>query len=115
MDSLVTIGNKATRSSRKLEDLSVVFKALSDPNRLRILTLLKQSGCCTVATNPNDKGLCACDIESQVDLSQPTISHHMRILRQAGLVDAQKVGPWMWYRRNEDLLKQVGEVLSKQL
>ncbi|HUQ49892.1 MAG TPA: metalloregulator ArsR/SmtB family transcription factor [Terriglobales bacterium] len=107
--TLTTIKTKAALTPGKL---SVVFKALSDPSRLQILTMLNQTGCCTVATNAKDKGMCACDIEAKLDLSQPTISHHMRILREAGLVHGEKVGQWMWYRRNEALLQEVGRALS---
>ena len=101
------------RPNPRIQSLASVFKALSDPNRLLILSLLKKPGCCSIATSSSEKGMCACDIESQVDLSQPTISHHMRVLREAGLVHAEKVGPWMWYRRNEERLKELSDILGK--
>jgi ArsR family transcriptional regulator, arsenate/arsenite/antimonite-responsive transcriptional repressor len=110
MTTLVKIG----AAKPKPEQMASIFKALADGNRLRILTMLKQTGCCSVAGS-KDKGLCACDIESQLDLSQPTISHHMKILREAGLVSAEKVGSWMWYRRNEELLQQIGAAISTGL
>jgi len=94
------------------DQLVTQLKALADPNRLRILGMLKQTGCCSIG---KDKGMCACDIETQIDLSQPTVSHHMRILRDAGLVEAEKIGPWMWYRRNEHALKDLGRALQQQL
>ncbi len=103
---------KIATSKLTEKKLAPIFKALADENRLRILTMLKQSGCCSIGTSANDKGLCACDIESQLDLSQPTISHHMKVLREAGLVSAEKVGPWMWYRRNEELLQQISQAVS---
>src|SRR6266704_1512363 len=90
-------------STSKAANITAQFKALADPNRLRILTMLKHPVCCALDL---DKGMCACDIESQLKLSQPTISHHMRILREAGLVDAEKIGPWMWYKRNEKALQE---------
>ncbi len=108
MTTLVKIGTAKLNP----EKLALIFKALADENRLRILTMLKQSGCCSIANSSRDKGMCACDIESQLDLSQPTISHHMKVLREAGLVSAEKVGPWMWYRRNEELLRQIGQAVS---
>lgn len=108
----MTLTTTRTKPTLTAEKLSLIFKALSDPNRLRILSMLNQAGCCTIATSSKDKGMCACDIESQLDLSQPTISHHMRILREAGLVDGEKVGQWMWYRRKDDLLQQVSKALS---
>jgi ArsR family transcriptional regulator len=85
------------------------FKALADPNRLRILAMLNSPSCCAIDLKG---GLCACDIERQLDLSQPTISHHMKVLTEAGLVDAQKVGQWMWYRRNEKALKELATLIA---
>ena len=110
MTTLVKIGPARLKPSQ----MASIFKALGDENRLRILSMLQQTGCCSVAGS-KDQGLCACDIESQLDLSQPTISHHMKILREAGLVTAEKVGSWMWYRRNEDLLQQLGSAIAKGL
>lgn len=85
------------------------LKAIADPTRLKILHLLKQKGCCSIG---KDVGLCACDIEEQVKLSQPTISHHMAILKKAGLIHAEKHGLWMWYRRNEKSLKELAQAIS---
>jgi ArsR family transcriptional regulator len=100
----------ATKASDEL--LSVLLHAVSDPARRRILKLLKQKGCCSIG---KPSGMCACDIEARVDLSQPTISHHMAILRKAGLVEAEKVGPWMWYRRDEKALKELADALAEGL
>ena len=94
-----------------LTDLQLLsaLKAVADPTRLRILRLLKQKGQCSIG---KPSGLCACDIEEQFQLSQPTISHHMSVLTRAGLVLAEKEGLWMWYRRNESVLKQVARALG---
>jgi ArsR family transcriptional regulator, arsenate/arsenite/antimonite-responsive transcriptional repressor len=64
-----------------------MFKALADETRLHILQVLSES----------ERDLCACDIEQQFSLAQPTISHHMKILREAGLVGAEKRGAWVYY------------------
>ncbi len=94
-----------------LSEKQIVFalKAVADPTRLKILRLLKQKGACSIDKN---EGLCARDIEGQVKLSQSTISHHMSILTRAGLVHAEKLGLWMWYRRNEKLLKDLGDAFN---
>lgn len=63
------------------------LKALADPTRLRMLDLFAQQGA----------PLCVCDITSQFEQQQPTISHHIRILRQAGLIDGEKRGVWSYY------------------
>jgi ArsR family transcriptional regulator len=101
-----------TKTESETLKVSAQFKALADPNRLRILSMLRNPVCCALDL---DKGMCACDIESQLKLSQPTISHHMRILRESGLVDAEKVGPWMWYRRNEKALRELAHALERQI
>jgi ArsR family transcriptional regulator len=88
------------------------LKAVADPTRLKILKVLKQKGCCSIGKS---EGMCACDIEERIKLSQPTISHHMAILANAGLVQAQKEGLWMWYQRNEKALKELGEALSSTI
>ena len=89
-----------------------MLRAIADPVRRRILEMLKQPGCCSIGKN---NGLCACDIEREFQLSQPTISHHLAVLRDAGLIDAQKVGQWMWYRRNENALRRLTRSLGAAL
>jgi ArsR family transcriptional regulator len=95
-------------------DLVLAFKALSDPTRLKILDLLRARGrsCCDLVAR-DERGLCACDIEQAVGLSQAAVSHHMDLLRRAGLVEASKRGRWMFYRRNEAALAGLAEALSK--
>ena len=68
---------------------AATLKALADPTRLRILALL--------AAQPPSEPLCVCDVEGTFDLSQPTISHHLRVLREAGLVSVSKQGLWHYY------------------
>ena len=63
------------------------LKALADPTRLRMLDLLMGQS----------QPLCVCDITAQFDLHQPTISHHLRILREAGLINGEKRGVWSYY------------------
>ena len=86
--------------------------AIADPVRRRILRALKERGGCSIG---KDVGLCASDIEERVSLSQPTISHHMSVLKKAGLVEAKKLGQWMWYRRNENALKEFARALRESL
>jgi ArsR family transcriptional regulator len=82
---------------------SRVLKALADETRLRILDL--------VASAADD--LCACEIEGFFELSQPTISHHMRILRDAGLIGAEKRGQWVYYRLADGALKSLRELCGR--
>lgn len=91
------------------KQLMAALKAMADPTRLQILRLLKQKGHCSIG---KDEGMCARDIEGQIALSQPTISHHMAVLTKAGLVLAEKQGLWMWYRRNEKSLRQLAAAIN---
>ncbi len=86
--------------------------AIADPTRRRILAALKQPAPSAAGRN---SGLCAGDIEERMHLSQPTISHHMSILTEAGLVYAVKQGQWRWYRRNEKALRWLVKSLRAQL
>jgi ArsR family transcriptional regulator len=86
--------------------------AIADPTRRRILLALKKKGGSSIG---KEKGLCAYDIERRVKLAQPTVSHHMRILLNAGLVEAQREGHWRWYRRNEKLITETMRTLKGQL
>ncbi len=89
-----------------------MLHAIADPTRRKILQALKIKNACSLG---KEIGLCACDIEERIHLSQPTISHHMKILQKAGLVDAQKQGHWRWYQRNERAIKQFSKTLRETL
>jgi len=97
-----------------LDELTSKLQAIADPARRRILEALKERGGCSIGKK-TDTGLCATDIERRLNLSQPTISHHMAILKNAGLVQAQKVGLWIWYRRDETAIREVLATLRKNL
>ncbi len=88
--------------------LGRMLHAVADPTRRRILQSLKEKGGCSLGKNV---GLCASDMEQRIQLSQPTISHHMAILQKAGLVEGKKLGQWMWYRRNEKALREFARSL----
>ena len=82
------------------ERLAAQFKALSDPTRLAIVNQLAGSGEC-----------CVCNLEP-LGLAQPTISHHLKILREAGLVDATRRGTWAFYRLVPDALEELRSALA---
>ncbi|MBE7193067.1 MAG: helix-turn-helix transcriptional regulator [Gordonia polyisoprenivorans] len=84
-------------------DLARMFKALGDPARLRLLSL--------VASHENGEA-CVCDISDTFDLSQPTISHHLKVLREAGLLDCERRGTWVYYWVIPAVLQQLSAVLS---
>jgi len=94
------------------QTLNRTLQAIADPARRRILQALKERGASSIG---KDEGLCASDIERRLHLSQPTISHHMSILKNAGLVEAKKLGQWMWYRRDENALREFARQLRESL
>lgn len=71
------------------EELAAAFKLLSDPTRLRILSLI---------ANSEDGELCACDLPEATGRSQPTVSHHLSLLTEAGLLEREQRGKWAWFR-----------------
>ena len=70
-------------------ELAKVFKALGDPVRLRLLSMIASRG--------EGGEVCVCELTPAFDLSQPTISHHLKLLRQAGLIDCERRGTWVYY------------------
>ena len=86
------------------------FKALADEARLKILAHLvsQDARCCTPG-----ESVCACDLEGVTGLSQPTVSHHMKVLIQAELVSGEKRGRWMYYRVDPCGLELVQAVLTR--
>lgn len=84
-------------------ELASAFAALGDPARLRLLGL--------IATAPAGEA-CACDLIEPIGKSQPTVSHHLKILTEAGLIQRDKRGVWAWYRANTSRLAELRNVLS---
>jgi ArsR family transcriptional regulator, arsenate/arsenite/antimonite-responsive transcriptional repressor len=82
--------------------LAAMFKALADPVRLRLLSL--------VASHPGGQA-CVCHISTTFDVSQPTISHHLKVLRSAGLLDCERRGTWVYYWVIPSALLQLSDVL----
>jgi DNA-binding transcriptional ArsR family regulator len=96
------------------ETLDRALRAIADPTRRRILKALK-AGAKNAVSKAEGGCLCAGEIEERIQLSQPTISHHMAILTKAGLVEAARDGQWRWYRRNEKVIRQVVKTLRGKL
>ncbi|MEE6177130.1 ArsR/SmtB family transcription factor [Mycobacterium sp. 050134] len=89
-------------SESQATGLAAMFKALGDPVRLRLLSL--------VASHPGGEA-CVCEISATFDVSQPTISHHLKLLRSAGLLDCERRGTWVYYRVIPAALQQLSAVL----
>jgi ArsR family transcriptional regulator, arsenate/arsenite/antimonite-responsive transcriptional repressor len=81
-----------------------LFKALSDPTRVRIVNLLAGS----------PEPVCLCDINSGFELSQPTLSHHLKKLVAAGLLTREQRGTWAFYSINEEALRRLSDVVGQR-
>jgi ArsR family transcriptional regulator len=84
-------------------ELASGFSALADPVRLRVLSIL--------AASPQGE-VCVCDFVGPVAKSQPTVWHHLRILSEAGLVQGERRGKWVWYSLNRDRLAQLRSAID---
>jgi ArsR family transcriptional regulator len=89
-------------SAEAATQLAATLKALSDPVRLRLLSM--------VASHAGGEA-CVCDLSAGFDLTQPTISHHLKVLRQAGLLDSERRASWVYYRVNPAVLQQLSQLL----
>ncbi len=83
-------------------DLAKAFKALGDPVRLRLLSLITSA----------DGESCVCDLTAAFELTGPTISHHLKVLRESGLVDCQRRGTWVYYWPINEKLAQLSALIG---
>jgi ArsR family transcriptional regulator len=84
-------------------ELAVAFKALGDPVRLQLMSL--------IASAPGGE-ICVCDLTPSFEVSGSTISHHLKTLREAGLVDAERRASWVYYRPRPGLMRQLATLLT---
>lgn len=92
-------------TTQSLTPLSIVaqLKAVAHPVRWRLLELMAI----------HDDGICVCDLESQFDLSQPTISHHLRLMREAGVVVTEQRGTWVYYSVAPEMMHQMASAFAR--
>jgi ArsR family transcriptional regulator len=88
------------------ERLANMLKAIADPTRLQLLRLIESS--------PTGEA-CVCDLTDCLGLRQPTISHHLKIMTEAGLLTRERRGTWAWYSVDHDGLRRVREILEPTL
>ncbi len=87
------------------DELAPLFKAVADPLRLRLLSL--------IACHAGGES-CVCDLTEAFDVTAPTVSYHLRILREAGLISSERRGTWVYYRVNPAVLARMSAVLVPQ-
>lgn len=90
---------------KEAAELARVFKALGDPVRLRLLSM--------IASRAGGE-VCVCDLTPAFDLSQPTISHHLKLLREAGLIAAERRGTWVYYRLIPETTDRLARILTRR-
>jgi ArsR family transcriptional regulator, arsenate/arsenite/antimonite-responsive transcriptional repressor len=90
-------------SASQAEQVAPLLKALADPVRLRLVSIVLS----------HDGGeACVCDLTPAFDLSQPTISHHLKVLHEAGLLDREKRGVWVYYRARPEAMAAVASLFT---
>jgi ArsR family transcriptional regulator len=82
--------------------LAQAFKALGDPIRLQLMSMIASA---------EGGEICVCDLTPAFEISGPTISHHLKVLREAGLVDAERRASWVYYRARPALMRQLAALL----
>jgi ArsR family transcriptional regulator len=90
-------------TQQNAEQLAATLKALADPTRLRLLSI--------VAAHEEGEA-CVCDLTDPVGLSQPTVSHHLKVLVEAGILTREQRGRWAYYRLVPDALATIGQLIS---
>ena len=108
LDPAETVACCAPLSARPLspqqaEQIAPLLKALADPVRLRLMSL--------VASHAGGEA-CVCDLNDAFDLTQPTISHHLKVLHDSGLLDREKRGVWVYYRARTEALASLGALIG---
>ena len=96
-------GLTAPMDRETAEQLARLLKAVADPARLQLLALLKSSP---------EGSACVCDLTGPLGLSQPTVSHHLKVLKEAGLVQREQRGTWAWFSVNGSRLQELADVLG---
>ncbi|MEU3855325.1 metalloregulator ArsR/SmtB family transcription factor [Streptomyces sp. NPDC029554] len=85
------------------EQLCAILKSIADPTRLQLFRLLEQAP---------DGEACVCDLADSLGLRQSTVSHHLKIMTEAGLLDRERRGTWAWYSVNHDGLQRIRSILD---
>ena len=94
----------STLTGEEAAELERLFKALADRSRLRILNVLVNAG---------DEAVCVCELQPLLEVGQPTVSHHLKQLVEAGLLERERRGTYAYYRLKPGALDQVGALLSQ--
>ena len=94
---------RAPLTRPEAEEVATLLKAVSDPARLQLLSIIRSAGDCSA---------CVCELVPAVGLSQPTVSHHLKVLTQAGLLTREQRGTQAWFTLVPDRLEQLGQIFA---
>ncbi|MFD6397275.1 ArsR/SmtB family transcription factor [Nocardia sp. NPDC060249] len=100
-----TLSTRPPMSGETAAELAALFKALADPVRLRLLS--------AIASRAGGEA-CVCDLSTGIDVTQPTISHHLKVLREAGLLTSERRASWVYYRVVPQALARLSDVLATE-
>jgi ArsR family transcriptional regulator, arsenate/arsenite/antimonite-responsive transcriptional repressor len=100
-DTCCTPLTDAPLTNAEAAELAAIFAALSDPVRLRLLSIVASEG-----------EVCSCNLEGPLGKSQPTVSHHTRVLAEAGLIEGEKRGRWTWWRAVPTQMARLRDLLG---
>ena len=104
-DRCCDVSARPSRSFGEATTLASDLEQLAHPVRLQLLDVLSR----------NEGRVCVCDLEAAVPVKQPTVSHHLRLLREAGLVESEKVGQWVYYRIKRDAARELSDRIKQVL
>lgn len=105
LDSCCSVATGEPMSAEDADRLARALKALADPARLRLISM--------VAAH-DDNGACVCELTETLGLAQPTVSHHLKVLTDAGFLMRSKRGTWAYYRLAQGALEQLSSLLVSQ-
>ena len=103
LDCCPVVFRTVSLTQSEAEQIAAAFKDIADPARLRLLNL--------IASSPNAEA-CVCDLVAPLGLSQPTVSHHLKLLSEGGLLDREKRGLWVYYRLIPERVQQLRDALG---
>ncbi len=96
-------GLRAPIERSEAEQLAVLLKAISDPTRIQLISRINAS---------SNAEACVCDLTDPLGLTQPTVSHHLKVLTDAGLINREKRGTWVWYSMNQERWQQLATLFE---
>lgn len=103
VESCAPEGLAAPIGRPEAQQIAALLKAIADPTRLQLIAYINAS---------QNEEACACNLTGPLGLSQPTLSHHLKVLTEAGLIEREKRGTWVWYRINQPRWQQIAKLFE---